>query len=137
MSNTRFYKIWKGLKTRCYNRNYKHYADYGGRGIKVCDRWHKFENFKKDMYVTYKDTLSIDRIDNNRGYCTENCKWATRQEQNRNKRMHKLTKEKVKQIRIEYKNGSYGIGAFLARKYGVCNAVISEIVNYKRNYADI
>lgn len=133
MSSTRFYKIWKGMSTRCYNKNYKLFRDYGGRGIKICDRWHKFENFKKDMFKTYRDDLSIERVNNNGNYCKNNCKWATRLEQNRNKRMFKLTRDKVLEIRDRYK---YGNGRILAREYGVSPAVISEIINKKRNYAN-
>ncbi len=133
MSKTRFYKIWKGIFTRCYNKNYRLFKDYGGRGIKVCKQWHRFENFRDDMLKSYTDDLSIERVDNNGNYNPKNCKWATREEQNKNKRMHKLTREKVKEIRILYK---YGNGKHLAIKYGVTSAVISEIVNRKRNYAN-
>lgn len=134
MSNTRFYKIWKGIFTRCYNKNYKLYKDYGGRGIVICKRWHKFENFRDDMYKTYSDNLSIDRIDNDGNYEPKNCKWSTIQQQSKNKRMFKLTREKVKEIRNKYNNGKYGIGVKLSKEYNVCPAVISEIVNKKRNY---
>lgn len=133
MSKTRFYKIWKGLFTRCYNKNYKLFKDYGGRGIAVCKEWHKFEKFRDDMFPDYTDVLSIERVDNNGNYCKENCKWATRQEQNNNKRMFKLTKEKVQEIRAKY---VYGKGRLLSEEYGVCCGVISEIVNKKRNYAN-
>lgn len=133
MSKTRFYKIWKGIFTRCYNKNYKLFKDYGGRGIKVSDEWHKFENFRDDMLAEYKDDLSIERIDNNGNYCKENCRWATKEEQNRNKRMHKLTRDKVIEIRDKYE---YGKGRMLSKEYGVTPAVISEIVNKKRNYAN-
>lgn len=133
MSRTRFYKIWKGMHTRCYNSNYKLFKDYGGRGIKICDRWHKFENFRDDMLVGYNDKLSIERIDNNGNYEPSNCKWATKQEQNRNKRMFKLSRDKIKEIRSRYK---YGNGKSLAREYGVCAGVISEIINFKRNYGN-
>jgi hypothetical protein len=133
MSGTRFYKIWKGMFTRCYNKNYKLFKDYGGRGITICERWHRFENFRDDMYLSYNDSLSIERINNDGSYCLSNCKWATRQEQNNNKRMFKLSKQKVAEIRLKYK---YGNGRLLAKEYSVCPAVISEIVNKKRNYAN-
>lgn len=133
MSKTRFYKIWKCMFTRCYNSHYRLYKDYGGRGIKVCERWNKFENFRDDMLGTYADDLSIERINNNGNYELDNCKWATHQEQNRNKRMYKLTREKVEEIRKLYR---YGLGRILAKQYGVCSAVISEVVNKKRNYGN-
>lgn len=133
MSKTRFYRIWKDMNTRCNNPNYRLYKNYGGRGISICDRWEHFENFKEDMYPTYDEKLSIDRIDNNGNYCKENCKWSTDVEQNRNRRMFKLTKEKVLEIRNRYK---YGNGRTLSKEFGVTPAVISEVVNKKRNYAN-
>ena len=84
------YKTWNGMKDRCKNPNNPRFKDYGGRGIKICRRWSKFENFKEDMFESYKDNLSIERIDNDGNYEPSNCRWATEQEQNKNKRMHKL-----------------------------------------------
>ena len=136
MSGTRFYKVWKGMFTRCYNKNYKLYKDYGGRGITICNKWHKFENFRDDMLNYYKDNLSIDRINNDGNYEPNNCRWATRKEQNNNRRMQKLSRQKILEIRDEYKGARYGIGNILAKKYGVTPAVISEIINKKRNYGN-
>lgn len=134
MSSTRFYKIWKGMLNRCHNKNTARYVDYGGRGIKVCKRWTKFESFRDDMLSGYDETKSIDRKNNNAGYNKRNCRWATIVEQNQNKRMQKLTPEKVARIRMMY---FYGNGRKLAKQYGVSPGVISEIVNKKRNYGKI
>lgn len=87
----RLYSIWCAMKTRCNNQNSQYYYLYGGRGIKVCDRWlHSFVNFYEDMLPTYKDGLSIDRIDVNGSYCKENCRWATNEEQGNNKRTNRI-----------------------------------------------
>lgn len=75
------------MKQRCYDPNCLAYIHYGGRGIKMCDRWlDSFENFYADMGARPSQDHSIDRIDVNGDYCPENCKWSTRIEQQRNKR---------------------------------------------------
>lgn len=86
---TRVYRIWSGIINRCTNPNEPAYPDYGGRGISVCDRWRAFPNFYADMGDPLPG-MSIERVDNDRGYEPNNCKWATRTEQNRNKRSCRL-----------------------------------------------
>jgi hypothetical protein len=79
---------WKGMKRRCLNPNAPGYEYYGGRGITVCERWLTFDNFLADMGIR-PEGLSLDRIDNNGNYEPGNCRWATRSEQQRNKRPFK------------------------------------------------
>ena len=85
--STHLYSVWDGMKERCYNRNKAYYHRYGGRGITMCDEWHySFEAFQSWAYENgYREDLTIDRIDNDKGYCPENCRWVTIKEQSNNK----------------------------------------------------
>lgn len=86
-SKTPEYKAWSGMKERCNNATYKGYRYYGGRGIKVCDRWSEsFENFFLDMKNKPSSKHSLDRIDVNGNYSPDNCRWATTSQQSANRR---------------------------------------------------
>lgn len=81
------YNTWRSMKKRCLNKRHKSFKDYGGRGIKVCKRWiDSFQNFYDDMGDRPSKKHSLDRIDNDKGYFKENCRWATKKDQCRNQR---------------------------------------------------
>lgn len=88
-NNPKLYKTWQGMKNRCYNKKCISYKHYGGRGIKVCDRWlgaQGFDNFLEDMGEKPSSEYSLDRINTDDDYRPENCRWATWEEQENNRR---------------------------------------------------
>ena len=87
LSNHRLYQIWCNMIQRCTNPKDTFYKNYGERSIKVSNEWLDISNFINDMYPSYKEGLSMDRIDNNKGYSKDNCRWATRNIQSRNTRV--------------------------------------------------
>lgn len=103
------YIAWVGMWTRCTNDKEPQWKDYGGRGITVCDRWKDVQAFIDDMMPTWKPGLSIDRKENNGNYCPENCRWASRAEQNRNRR---------NTVRVKTPEGDLCVCDAI-RKYGV------------------
>lgn len=113
---SRTYRTWNMMLQRCLNKKNDHYADYGGRGISVCERWRKFENFLEDMGKRPKDT-TLDRVDNSKGYFLENCRWASQKEQTRNRRPN-LGAQRVQKrgnrwrSRVVYKGKLYNLGTF-------------------------
>ena len=86
--HTRIHNIWAGMKSRCFNSKDPRFMDYGGRGITVCDEWKNdfFAFYKWAIGNGYSENLTIDRIDNSKGYYPENCRWVDMEKQCRNRR---------------------------------------------------
>lgn len=113
-TKTPIYRLWSMMLDRCRNVNNGHYKYYGGRGITVCERWHKFENFYADM-GDRPNGKTLDRINNNGNYCPENCRWASLKTQARNKSTSKL---------LAYKGKTQSLAAW-AEELGINRNTIS------------
>ena len=100
MAGTGPYYAWGNMKKRCNNRNNPDYHSYGGRGIKYCPKWERFEGFWEDMKDGYSSDLTLDRIDVNGDYCKENCRWITLKEQENNRTNNKIINYKGKDLTL-------------------------------------
>lgn len=105
MSKSTIYSTWVCMLQRCNNPKYTYYSHYGGRGIKVCKRWMQFDNFLTDMGIR-PNGLTLERIDNSKGYFKENCKWASMTEQARNKRPPKKNSIGIAGVTIDGRRNS-------------------------------
>ena len=102
MSYTPVYNAWHSMRYRCLNPKSRDYPNYGGRGITICERWLKFENFLADMGERPKRRrLTVGRIDNDRGYSPDNCRWETYTQQNNNNRRIAALAARKKLVRTE------------------------------------
>lgn len=99
MTESATYSSWTSMLTRCENPHSKSFKNYGGRGIKVCERWKSFENFLADMGKKPANCMSIDRLNVDGDYEPGNCEWSTPTKQARNKRNTKLTEQIVEDLR--------------------------------------
>lgn len=139
LSRSRPYSIWNGMHTRCTNKKSNSYHVYGAKGIEMSKDWLKFENFWKDMKSTYFEGATIDRIDNEKGYCKENCKWSTTREQNHNRSVVSLYENNGKKLSSYEWDKELGLqkGTVEARikRYGW--SVERAITTPKKKYKDI
>lgn len=134
-------RIWRGMLKRCNNKKDRSYSRYGGRGIRVCERWHDFFKFIEDMGRRPSQDLSLDRIDNNGNYEPNNCRWATATQQSQNRRgtvkltvngVEKTVKEWSRELGIKYtgimarrRRGDDKAAAYIA-------AALAELVKEKK-----
>ena len=122
------YRVWGGLRSRCNNPKNASYENYGGRGISVCERWNDFRNFLEDMGER-PPGLEIDRIDNDGNYEPGNCRWATSKQQKENRRKPKLTKLKVQVIKKLLAESSLALKDIA----DIFNVSSSYVCNIKKN----
>ncbi len=125
---TKTHMVWSSLLQRCHNSNDPGYKNYGGRGISVCQRWRKFENFLADMGERSAG-LMIDRINNDGNYSPGNCRWTDKTTSNRNRRSTKLSVEKANEIRRLYLGGH--LQYQIAKMFNVARRSIYKVINNK------
>lgn len=119
MTRTRLHMVWLGMKQRCTNKNHVSYPHYGGKGIGFDSAWSTFSGFFNDMGESYRPGLTLDRIDSDKGYTKENCRWVTQHEQCYNtKRNRRLTYNGKTQTVVEWE-----------RELGFKRGIISQRLN--------
>ena len=119
------------MKRRCLSPKAPSYANYGGRGITVCNQWLTWAGFMQwDKFGDWKEGLQIDRIDNNKGYSPDNCRWVTPTENNRNRRSTKLTDLDV--ILIRQLRFSGLDNRTLASIFGVSYNYIKDLITFRK-----
>lgn len=110
------YTAWQNMMRRCYDEDNDQFERYGGRGITVCERWHDVELFSEDMGKRPSSLYSIDRIRNSEGYGPDNCRWATKSDQAKNRRTTRLFTIGDKTLCIKDWARLWGVSSFVAKK---------------------
>lgn len=132
------YSHWRDMKGRCYRKNSKQFNDYGGRGIKVCNRWlSDFWQFHNDMFPTYQKGLSLDRIDNNKDYYPENCQWSTKKEQQRNQRRTNKVIIEGKEYKVIELSELSGIKTDVIKRRVELGLTLEQILKKGRLYTNL
>lgn len=135
MSHSKLHRVWSKLRDRCNNKNNADYKFYGGRGISVCKEWGGFKVFYEWSLISgYKEGLTIDRRDNDGNYEPDNCWWATRAQQARNRRTSQITEEYVPVVR-EMLAAGFRV-CEVSTMIGVLPGVITELKS-RRSFNDI
>lgn len=135
MTGTVLHNRWLNMKSRCYNPKNKRYERYGNRGILVCDEWMDFKNFYNWAIENgFSEELSLDRIDNNKGYYPDNCRWATpRQQANNTERNRKIMyngeektlSEWCRELNLDYK--------LIHSRIRSCNMSFDQAIHFSRH----
>jgi hypothetical protein len=117
-SNSKLYRVWDSMVRRCHNPNHRAFASYGARGIQVCAEWRDYRYFKAWADTSgYAEGLTIDRIDNDNGYAPSNCRWATRKEQQNNRRCCVYIEHDGKRLTVTEWSELLGVPRHTVRKH--------------------
>lgn len=127
-TRTRLYRIWEGIKTRCFKQTHKSYKDYGARGVTMCDEWcNSFTAFRDwSLANGYNDKLSIDRIDVDGDYSPQNCRWVAPSVQASNKRI--LSRNTTGYTGVSYNKASGKFVAYITRNYKMIHLGVFDTV---------
>jgi hypothetical protein len=135
MKNHPLYNIWKGMVSRCTNPKSKDWRLYGARGISICKEWLNIDSFIKDMGERPSKKHSLDRVDNNRGYNKDNCRWAIPKEQANNKRNNRKFLLNGESLTLSNISLKYGINiATLHRRLSLGEPIETAHVKGDRRY---
>lgn len=132
-SQTAIYKVWKNMRSRCYNPKHKSFKDYGGRGIKVCDEWINNPSVFVNWAISngYKKGLQLDRINNDGNYEPNNCRFVTPKVNTRNRRNTKIGFSDIREINLLKKQNPKLTTVEIAERYRVNPATIRKILSRK------
>jgi hypothetical protein len=131
---SRAYLAWTNMRQRCENERSPEYPNYGARGVVVCERWRaSFQNFLSDVGEP-SEGLSLDRIDNSRGYEPGNVRWATAAKQSQNRRVVRITCDLVNEIRGRSEHGEGPVS--IARRMGISYPTVSGVI-HRRTWRDV
>lgn len=133
-SGSQEYNIWGNMLYRCNTDTSQLYSKYGGRGISVCSKWHDYDAFIYDMGQRPSESHSIDRIDVNGNYCKENCRWATKRQQSRNRTNSRYIYIDGKKLQVDdyceiYNVSKYAIKNRIRRGWSN-DKIISKVVGF-------
>ena len=141
LSHTRLHRIWHSMYCRCYYSKTNQYKNYGGKGIKVCEEWKHGEGFVKfynwAISNGYKEELTLDRIDNDKDYCPENCRWSTPKFQSNHKTNNRIIeyngkKQTLTQWCEEYNINIVTLSDRLKKGMSIDEALNKPILKYKK-----
>lgn len=134
LRRTSFYNSWHGMIQRCDDPKSTNYHRWGGRGISYPAKWRTFDGFHADMFASYKPGLSLDRIDNDKDYSAENCRWSTRKEQNNNQSTNrKLTIDGVTKNLAQWIDASNVKPSTVRQRFYAYHWPIEEALGFKPN----
>jgi hypothetical protein len=129
ITDTPTWKTWRSMRKRCNQVNKDGYESYGGRGINICERWNRFENFLADMGCR-PDGYTLDRINTDGDYCKENCQWSCKARQQHNRRNTKLDWNKISEMNWMSKEGFTQV--LISKHFGITQSDVSRILSGKR-----